>query len=117
MLTLRPQKGRLTMDYLDSSIRVVQTVLPPAIQYFGKAKEREAKLTRTQDELAQTKAHVEVLVMKNHESDVKVKVLTKENEELSLSVANLEAFRSIVLVLFVIATIVYVGRALTCEAA
>jgi hypothetical protein len=47
--------------------------------------------------------------MKNHESEAKVEVLTKENEELSLSLANLEAFRNIVLVLFVIAAVVYVG--------
>jgi hypothetical protein len=43
-----------TVDYLDSSIKIAQTVLPPAIQYFGKAKEREAKLVQTQEELAQT---------------------------------------------------------------
>jgi hypothetical protein len=33
----REERG--TMDYLDSSIRIAQAVLPPAIQYFGKAKE------------------------------------------------------------------------------
>lgn len=77
---------------------------------------RSAKLTQTQDELAQTKAHVEVLVMKNHESDAKAEALTKENEKLSLSLANLEAFRNIVLVIFVIAAMAYVGRALICEA-
>jgi cell division protein FtsB len=84
------------MDYLDSSISVVQSVLPPALQYFGQAKEREAKLVQTQEELAQTKAHVEVLTMKTHElkqSEAQVRVLAQKNQELSRANANLEAFR------------------------
>jgi hypothetical protein len=108
------------MDFLDSGIRVAQTVLPPAIQYFGKAKEREAKLVQTQEELAQTEAHLEVLVIKNHElkqSEAQAKVLSQKNQEMSLTVANLEAFRNIVLVLLAFAAIVYVGMALTSEAA
>jgi hypothetical protein len=108
------------MDFLDSGIRVAQRVLPPAIQYFGKAKEREAKLVQTQEELAQTKAHLEVLVIKNHElkqSEAQAKVLPQKNQEMSLTVANLEAFRNIVLVLLAFAAIVYVGMALTSEAA
>jgi hypothetical protein len=112
------------MDYLDSGIKVVQSVLPPAIQYFGKAKEREAKLVQTKEELAQTKAHVETLVMKNHEtrkelkqSEDQVTVLTQKAQDLSLANANLEAFRNIVLVLLAVAAFVYVGMALTSEAA
>ena len=108
------------MDLLDSGIRVAQTVLPPAIQYFGKAKEREAKLVQTQEELAQTKAHLEVLVIKNHElkqSEAQVKVLVQKNQELILTNVNLEAFRNIVLVLIVFVAIVYVGMALTSETA
>jgi hypothetical protein len=84
------------MDYLDSGIKIAQTVLPPAFQYFGKAKEREAKLVLTQEELAQTKAHVEVLVMKNHElkeTQAQATVLAQKNQELSLTVANLEILR------------------------
>jgi len=108
-----------SVDYLDSSIKIAQTVLPPAIQYFGKAKEREAKLVQTQEELAQTKAHVEVLTIKNHElkqSEAQVRVLARKNQDLSLANANLEAFRNIVLVLLAVAAFVYVGMALTSEA-
>jgi hypothetical protein len=112
------------MDYLDSGIKVVQSVLPPAIQYFGKAKEREAKQVQTQEDLAQTKAQVEVLVIKNYETSHELKrsktqaeTLSQQNRELSLTVANLEAFRNIVLVLLVVVGIVYVGMALTSETA
>ena len=96
------------MAVLDSSIRVAQIVIPPAIQYFGKAKEREAKLTETKKELAQTKAQVEVLVIKNHESKAQVEVLEKRNQEL-------EDFKKLVMVLAVVAVVVFVGMALTSE--
>jgi hypothetical protein len=120
MLSLKSGQKEATVDYLDSSIKIAQTVLPPAIQYFGKAKEREAKLVQTQEELAQTKAHVEVLTMKNHElkqSEAQVEALAQKNQELSRANANLEAFRNIVLVLLVVVVIAYVGMALTSEAA
>ena len=112
------------MDYLDSGVKIAETVLPPAIRYFGKAKEREAKLVETQGVLAQTKAQVEVLVIQNYETSHELKqfkaqaeALSQKNRELSLTVANLEAFRNIVLVLLVVVGIVYVGMALTAEAA
>jgi len=50
--------------------------------------------------------------MKNHElkkSEAQFNILAQRNEELSSIVANLEAFRNIVLVLIVIAALVYVG--------
>jgi hypothetical protein len=106
------------VDILDSSIRVVQTVLPPALQYLGKAKEREAKLCQTKEELAQTKAQVEVLVMKNHElgqAHAQVKVLEKENQELTEANNDLEAFKNLAIALVVIAVVVFVGMALTSE--
>jgi hypothetical protein len=112
------------MDYLDSSIKIAETVLPPTIKYFGRAKDRETKLVQTQEELAQTKVHVEVLTIKNHEthrelkqSEARAKALSQKNQELRLAVADLEAFRNIVLVLLVIMGVVYVGMALTSEAA
>ena len=108
------------MDYLDSGIRVVQTVLPPAMQYFGKTKEREAKLAQTEEELVQTKVQLEVLVMKNHElsgAHEQVKVLAQKNQELAEANRDLEAFRNIVLVLLAVAAFVYVGMALTSKAA
>jgi cell shape-determining protein MreC len=74
-----------TMDYLDSGIRLAQTVLPPALHYFGRAREREARLAETEEELTQTKAQLEVLVVKNHElrhADTHVKALEKKNKEL-----------------------------------
>ena|SRR5579864_4200984 len=86
----------------------------------NQSEEREAKLVQTQEELAQTKAHVEILTMKNHElkqSQEQVEVLTKKNQELSRSNANLEALTNIVLVLLAVAAFVYVGMALTSEAA
>jgi DNA repair exonuclease SbcCD ATPase subunit len=107
------------MDVLDSSIRVVQTVLPPAIQYFGKAKQREAKLAQIEEELAQTRAENEVLVIKYHELaqfHAQASALEKENEELSRRNANLEAITKIVLVLIVVAAVVYVGMSLSSEA-
>jgi len=100
------------MDYLDSSIRIAQTVLPPAIQYFGKAREREAKLARTKGEQAQTKAHLEVLVMKNHElsqDHAHVKVLEKRNQELTEANNDLQAFKNLVMVIAVVAVVVFVG--------
>jgi cell division protein FtsB len=120
MLSLKSGQKEAIVDYLDSSIRLAQSVLPPAIQYFGKAKEREAKLVQTQEELAQTKAHVEVLTIRNHEmkqSEAQVRGLVQKNQELNLTVANLEAFRNIVLVLLAVAAFVYVGMALTSESA
>jgi hypothetical protein len=105
------------MDYLDSGIKIAQSVLPPAIQYFGKAKEREAKLTQTQEELAQTKAHVEVLVMTNHELKQSNAEAEQKNRELCRSKENLEAFRNIVLILLAVAAIAYMGTVLMPEAA
>jgi|SRR5579872_3362312 len=108
------------MDYLDSGVKLVQTVLPSAFQYFEKAKERDAKLTQTKEELAEARAHEEILVMQNHElkqSAEQVKVLTKRNQELLNSNANLEAFKNIVLFFLVVVGIVYVGMALSSEAA
>ena len=58
--------------------------------------------------------------MKNDElsqTEAQVKALAQKNQELSLTNANLEAFRNIVLVLIAFAAIVYVGMALTSEAA
>jgi cell shape-determining protein MreC len=112
------KKGWWLVDILDSSIRVVQTVLPPTLQYFGKAKEREAKLCQTKEELAQTKAQVEVLMMKNHElgqAHAHVKVLEKENQELTKANNDLEAFKNLAIALAVIVVVVFVGMALTSE--
>jgi DNA repair exonuclease SbcCD ATPase subunit len=106
------------MDYLDSGIRIAQSVLPTAFQYLGKTKEREEKLTHTEEELSETKARLEVLVMKNHElSGVheQVKVLTEKNQELTEANHDLEAFKSLVTVLAVIAVVVLIGMALTSE--
>jgi hypothetical protein len=114
------------MDYLDSGTKILQVAIPPAIQYFGKAKEREAKLAQTQEELAQSRAHIEVLVMKQQELTqvhdqvkVQVKVLEATNQELlaanqELLGANqdLEAFRNIVVVLVIVVAVAYVGMKL-----
>jgi hypothetical protein len=51
------------------------------------------------------------------QSEAQVRVLVQKNQELNLTVANLEAFRNIVLVLLAVAAFVYVGMALTSEAA
>jgi hypothetical protein len=93
------------MDVLDSSIRVFQTAFPSVMQYLGNTKEREAKAAREEEkkELAQTKAELEVLVMKNQE-------LTQTNMEL-------EAFKDLILALVFVAAVVFVGLALTSEGA
>jgi len=108
------------MDYLDSGIRIAQTVLPPALRYLGRASEREAKLAHAEADLVQTKAELEVLVMKNHElseAEAQVKVLQKMNQELTESNSDLEAFKNLVMVLVVVAAVVLVGMALTPKAA
>lgn len=103
------------MDYVDSGIRIIQTALPPALQYFGRAKEREAKLVQTEDDLAQTRAVNDVLVMKNHElrksESPRQKPETK-NQELARANASFEAFRNIVLILIAIAVVAYAGMTL-----
>jgi hypothetical protein len=93
------------VDVLDSSIRVFQTAFPSVMQYLGNAKDREAKAAREEEkrELAQTKARLEVLVIKNQE-------LTQANKELA-------AFKDLVLVLVFVAAIVFVGMALSPEGA
>jgi ABC-type siderophore export system fused ATPase/permease subunit len=105
------------MDYLDSSIKIAQTVIPPAFQYFGKAKEREAKLAQTNQELAHANATVEVLVMKNRELRQSQAEAEKKNQELRRVIENLEAFRNIVLILIAVAAVAYIGMALTSKAA
>ena len=91
------------VDVLDSSIRVFQTAFPSVMQYFGNAKDREAKAAREEEkkELAQAKAQLEVLVMKNQE-------LTKANKELV-------DFKDLVLVLAFVAAVVFIGMALAPE--
>lgn len=102
-------------DYLDSGIKLTQAVIPPAFQYIGKAKEREAKLAQTQEELAQSKAYIEVLVIKQQElTQVRdqVKVLEATNQELLAANQDLAAFRNIVVVLIIVAAVAYVGMTL-----
>ena len=93
------------MDVVDSSIRVFQTVVPSVMQYLGRAKDREANATRQEEkkEIAQTKAQLEVLVMKNQE-------LLQANQEL-------EAFKNLILFLVFVAALVYVGMAVASESA
>jgi hypothetical protein len=93
------------VDVLDSSIRVFQTAFPSVMRYLGNAKDREAKAAREEEkkELAQTKAQLEVLVMKNQE-------LTQANMQL-------EAFKDLIFGLAFVAVIVFVGMALTSEGA
>ena len=105
------------MDYLDSGIKIAQTVIPPAFLYFGKAKEREAKLAQTKEELAHANATVEVLVMKNHELKQFQTEAEKKNQELMRVNENLEAFRNIILILIAVAAVAYIGMALTSKAA
>ena len=73
------------------------------MEYLGNTKEREAKAAREEEkrELAQTKAQLEVLVMKN--------------QELSQTNAELEAFKDLILALVFVAAIVFVGMAFTSE--
>ena len=93
------------MDVLDSSIRVFQTAFPSVMQYLGNAKEREAEAARAEEkrELAQTKAQLEVLVIKNQE-------LTQDNMQL-------EAFKDLIFALAFVAFIVFLGMALPSEGA
>ena len=92
------------VDVLDSSIRVFQTAFPSVMQYLGNAKDREAKAAREEEkrELAQIKAQLEVLVIKNQE-------LTQSNMQL-------EVFKDLIFGLAG-AVIVFVGMALTSEGA
>jgi hypothetical protein len=108
------------MDYIDSGIKIAQTVLPPAFQYFGRAKEREARLAQREEELAATKAQLEVLVMRNHElgvADAQVKVLEQKNQQLIEANNHLEAFKNVIVILLVVAAVVFVGMAITSKAA
>ena len=93
------------MDVVDSNIRVIQTVVPSVMQYLGRAKDREANAAREEEkkEIAQAKAQLEVLVMKNQE-------LVHANQEL-------EAFKNLVLALTFIAVLVFLGMAFASESA
>jgi hypothetical protein len=68
------------------------------------------------DDLAQSRAENEVLVMKNYELRRANAEAAKKNEALSQANMNLEAFRNIVLILFVIAFVAYVGTKLVPQA-
>jgi hypothetical protein len=105
------------MGYLASGIKIAQTVIPPAIQYLGRAKEREAKLAQTEEELAHANATVEVLVIKNQELKQSQAEAEKKNQELTRVNENLEAFRNIILILIAVAAVTYIGMALTSKTA
>ena len=57
------------MAVVDASIRVFQTVFPSVMQNLGRAKDREVEAAGEEEEreISQTKAQLEVLVMKNQE--------------------------------------------------
>jgi hypothetical protein len=105
MLNLKFERKKPKMDVVDSSIRVFQTVFPSVMQHLGRAKDREVEAAREEEkkEIAQTKAQLEVLVMKNQE-------LIQANQDL-------EAFKNVVLVLLFVAALVFLGMALGSESA